>query len=225
MSSKVQLISVICFLSYSVIIGALVFSRGFLLNRQVLTNKAGPCLDTRYRHHYHEGHQNNSLSLAEHGELPVKELLQNLTEAANWCHQSPPLFKKSILVLVDALRHDFVQRMPFLREQVRKHRDLQHPPSGGKRRREEGGSSCLFRFVADPPTTTMQRLKALMTGTMPTFIDASANFNRYSLISVSLLCLTFPSVHVNMTNECISLLATKLKKTALSTNCSPLAVA
>ena len=36
--------------------------------------------------------------------------------------------------------------------------------------------SALYRFVADPPTTTMQRLKALVTGSLPTFIDAGANF-------------------------------------------------
>ena len=30
--------------------------------------------------------------------------------------------------------------------------------------------------MADPPTTTMQRLKALTTGSLPTFIDAGSNF-------------------------------------------------
>ncbi|XP_074042509.1 phosphatidylinositol glycan anchor biosynthesis class O isoform X2 [Leptinotarsa decemlineata] len=34
----------------------------------------------------------------------------------------------------------------------------------------------LYKFVADPPTTTMQRLKALTTGSLPTFIDAGSNF-------------------------------------------------
>ena len=31
-------------------------------------------------------------------------------------------------------------------------------------------------FIADPPTTTLQRLKGLTTGTLPTFIDAGSNF-------------------------------------------------
>ena len=35
------------------------------------------------------------------------------------------------------------------------------------------------RFLADPPTTTMQRLKGLTTGSLPTFIDVSANFASY----------------------------------------------
>jgi phosphatidylinositol glycan class O len=33
--------------------------------------------------------------------------------------------------------------------------------------------------IQKPPTTTMQRIKALMSGTLPTFIDASSNFNSY----------------------------------------------
>jgi predicted AlkP superfamily pyrophosphatase or phosphodiesterase len=38
------------------------------------------------------------------------------------------------------------------------------------------GSARLFRFIADPPTVTMQRLKGLTSGSLPTFVDASANF-------------------------------------------------
>lgn len=34
----------------------------------------------------------------------------------------------------------------------------------------------LLPFIADPPTTTLQRLKGLTTGTLPTFIDAGSNF-------------------------------------------------
>lgn len=34
----------------------------------------------------------------------------------------------------------------------------------------------LLPFIADPPTTTLQRLKGLTTGTLPTFVDAGSNF-------------------------------------------------
>ena len=37
--------------------------------------------------------------------------------------------------------------------------------------------AALYPFVADPPTVTMQRLKALTTGSLPTFIDAGSNFD------------------------------------------------
>lgn len=37
-------------------------------------------------------------------------------------------------------------------------------------------NAFLLPFIADPPTTTLQRLKGLTTGTLPTFIDAGSNF-------------------------------------------------
>ncbi|CAH8842487.1 unnamed protein product [Trichobilharzia szidati] len=43
------------------------------------------------------------------------------------------------------------------------------------------------QFIADPPTTTLQRLKALMTGSMPTFIDAGSNFGGSKVIEDNLL--------------------------------------
>uniref|UniRef100_A0A7S3Q9B3 GPI ethanolamine phosphate transferase 3 n=1 Tax=Chaetoceros debilis TaxID=122233 RepID=A0A7S3Q9B3_9STRA len=38
------------------------------------------------------------------------------------------------------------------------------------------GLSQLYKFVADPPTVTMQRLKGLTTGGLPTFADITGNF-------------------------------------------------
>jgi phosphatidylinositol glycan class O len=37
-------------------------------------------------------------------------------------------------------------------------------------------NALLLPFIADPPTTTLQRLKGLTTGTLPTLIDAGSNF-------------------------------------------------
>ena len=53
----------------------------------------------------------------------------------------------------------------------------------GKRRRsgEDKGRGKVFKFVADAPTTTQQRLKGLLTGGLPTFIDVSASFGGTSL--------------------------------------------
>ena len=61
--------------------------------------------------------------------------------------------------------------MPFVRDLLREN------PSNAK----------LFRFIADPPTTTMQRLKALTTGGLPTFIDIGSNFNSYEIQEDSLI--------------------------------------
>ncbi|CAO3636516.1 unnamed protein product [Cunninghamella echinulata] len=40
----------------------------------------------------------------------------------------------------------------------------------------QSDNTLLYQFQADPPTTTMQRIKGLMTGSLPTFIDAGDNF-------------------------------------------------
>lgn len=67
-----------------------------------------------------------------------------------------------VIIVVDALRFDFA---------------LHHlPMSVGARLQNSTLSSQLIRFVADPPTVTMQRLKGLTTGGLPTFADISASF-------------------------------------------------
>lgn len=91
----------------------------------------------------------------------------------------PQHFKRVVWLLVDALRYDFVlynssieSDATFYINKMTNVRDfLNQRPQNTK----------LFRFIADPPTTTMQRLKALTTGTLPTFIDISSNFNSYEI--------------------------------------------
>jgi phosphatidylinositol glycan class O len=67
-----------------------------------------------------------------------------------------------VILVVDALRFDFAY--------------YNLPKSVGRRLHQNSSQSRLFQFVADPPTVTMQRLKALTTGGLPTFADISANF-------------------------------------------------
>ncbi|KRT79034.1 hypothetical protein AMK59_8421 [Oryctes borbonicus] len=84
-----------------------------------------------------------------------------------------PEKSKVILLIIDAFRYDFAlyndylkyplpyeNKMPFI------NRSVTHDPKNNR----------LYKFIADPPTTTMQRLKALTTGSLPTFIDAGSNF-------------------------------------------------
>lgn len=70
-----------------------------------------------------------------------------------------------VILLVDALRFDFAY--------------YNLPHSVGSRLHHN--QSKLFQFVADPPTVTMQRLKALTTGGLPTFADISGNFGGASV--------------------------------------------
>ncbi|KAK9813701.1 hypothetical protein WJX73_004100 [Symbiochloris irregularis] len=51
----------------------------------------------------------------------------------------------------------------------------------------EGSAAWLAPFVADPPTATMQRLKALVTGGLPTFIDIGQSFSAAAVIEDSLI--------------------------------------
>lgn len=90
----------------------------------------------------------------------------------------PPTFKRAVVIIIDALRYDFTiplnatesgavqtpqafhDNLPFLYETA-----VTSPQN-----------AFLLPFIADPPTTTLQRLKGLTTGTLPTFIDAGSNF-------------------------------------------------
>jgi GPI ethanolamine phosphate transferase 3 subunit O len=70
-----------------------------------------------------------------------------------------------VILVVDALRFDFARH--------------HLPKSVGARL--SSSSSQLLHFVADPPTVTMQRLKGMTTGGLPTFADISGNFGGASI--------------------------------------------
>ncbi|XP_035748276.1 GPI ethanolamine phosphate transferase 2 isoform X2 [Egretta garzetta] len=94
---------------------------------------------------------------------------------SNWTKIPPPLFRKVVIVLIDALRDDFVfgskgkQFMPYTTQVVEK------------------GTSYSFIAEAKPPTVTMPRIKALMTGSIPGFIDVIVNLNSPALLDDNLI--------------------------------------
>lgn len=103
--------------------------------------------------------------------LKSSGVISSMTEPRKGCWMDRKVDSLVILV-VDALRFDFAF--------------YNLPNSVGRRLRaaetetKEGSNNTsanakLFQFVADPPTVTMQRLKALTTGGLPTFADISAN--------------------------------------------------
>jgi len=134
--------------------GLYLFTGGFLLRRQVLPDKSVCSNATPHRPH------------------------------PDSCNAVPRQFAKAIVIIVDALKYEFVvyndslpldrakpyqNRLPVLRR-------LTRGGGGGG-----GGGGRLYEFLADPPTTTMQRLKGLTTGSLPTFIDVSSNFASYEI--------------------------------------------
>ncbi|XP_058157996.1 GPI ethanolamine phosphate transferase 2 isoform X4 [Dasypus novemcinctus] len=95
--------------------------------------------------------------------------------SSNWTKLPPPLFGKVVIVLIDALRDDFVfgskgvKFMPYLTYLVEK------------------GASHSFVAEAKPPTVTMPRIKALMTGSLPGFVDVVRNLNSPELLEDNVL--------------------------------------
>lgn len=51
----------------------------------------------------------------------------------------------------------------------------------------EGSSARIFKAVADPPTTSLQRLKGLTTGGLPTFIDVGNSFGAPAIVEDNLI--------------------------------------
>lgn len=81
----------------------------------------------------------------------------------------PKQYSKIVVLLVDALRYDFL---------------LPHDGPASNFRGQMAGVAKLLQegaavvtVLADPPTTTLQRIKGLTTGTLPTFIDSADNFS------------------------------------------------
>lgn len=88
----------------------------------------------------------------------------------------PKTFNKAVVILVDALRYDFT--VPFQPEHgdAKPHHFHNAFPVLYETSVNEPNNAFLRPFIADPPTTTLQRLKGLTTGTLPVLIDAGSNF-------------------------------------------------
>ena len=84
----------------------------------------------------------------------------------------PRTFDRAVVLIIDALRYDFT--IPSGSETPRPYQDAFPLLYETAKNRPE--HAFLLPFIADPPTTTLQRLKGLTTGSLPTFIEAGTNF-------------------------------------------------
>ncbi|KIM60289.1 hypothetical protein SCLCIDRAFT_1217073 [Scleroderma citrinum Foug A] len=127
------------------IVGVYLFTKGFLLNRLALHNRAS-CL-----------------------EEPCAQLATH---------------KRAVVVIIDALRFDFISNHPPQPSSPHHHHILTLP-------RELTAAhphhSFIFNAYADPPTTTLQRIKGLTTGSLPTFVDIGESFGGSAIVEDSLL--------------------------------------
>ncbi|KAJ1660061.1 mannose-ethanolamine phosphotransferase gpi13 [Dispira simplex] len=157
--------------------GTYLFSKGFLLTRSTLVETS------------HCAH------------LPSHDISDShFPNTSCWY---PASYQRALVVVIDALRFDYIlpehlsdsstdTDWEFLRDPTQydprylEHqvlgRSWPHPYHHGKLPvierllYKQPTHSQLYRFMADPPTTTLQRLKGLTTGTLPTFIDMGSNF-------------------------------------------------
>ncbi|KAL9601894.1 MAG: hypothetical protein Q9219_002247 [cf. Caloplaca sp. 3 TL-2023] len=127
-------------------LGIFFFTKGFLLTRLVLDHK----------------------SQCSAPPIDIPGVKPGSQDIGCWY---PKTFDKAVIIVIDALRYDFT--VPAERAIHRFHNafTVLHETSV-----QQPGNAFLLPFIADPPTTTLQRLKGLTTGTLPTFVDAGSNF-------------------------------------------------
>ena len=138
------------------------------------------------------------LYLFSKGFLLTRVQIRNVTDcrspssssssSSSSCSSLPPKFSKFIILVVDALRFDFADFHDETGDEVGQLRPYQNKmPIFRRLEAADPTRAKLFEFIADPPTTTMQRLQGLTTGSLPTFVDVGANFDGYQVVEDNFL--------------------------------------
>lgn len=95
-----------------------------------------------------------------------------------------PTHKRAIVLIIDALRFDFISPEPPSPPSPYHHNVLTLPRELTAAHPQ---NSFLFNSYADPPTTTLQRIKGITTGSLPTFVDIGNNFGGSSIAEDSII--------------------------------------
>lgn len=172
-STPLPLVALLLCLQFA---AAFLFVHGFLLTRHEVTDRA-TC----------------EASPGERSRLCTNETLATTRRNAAESSFTSPAFDRAIIIVIDALRFDFVQweeeaegksdggdshKSQSISALGRHHHYFRNKlPSIHDALSKHPNNAILLPCWADPPTTTMQRLKALTTGSLPTFVDVSLNFN------------------------------------------------
>lgn len=115
------------------------------------------------------------LLIFTHGFLLTRLSIPAVSPAYNVTNPPPfaPAFDKAVIVIIDALRTDFISPAYPTPKSEFHHGVLTLP---AELTASDPSHSLIFNSYSDPPTTTMQRIKGITTGSLPTFIDAGSNF-------------------------------------------------
>lgn len=112
--------------------------------------------------------------------LTKRELLKYSTgnEFCLECHAEATAAPTAVfLFVIDALRLDFMRQVDFADDDSIRELPYNRLRTISRLLRENRSHSRIFGFRADPPTVTAQRLQALTTGGLPTFLDIRRNMN------------------------------------------------
>ncbi|KAF8907063.1 alkaline-phosphatase-like protein [Gymnopilus junonius] len=95
-----------------------------------------------------------------------------------------PTHQRAVLLIIDSLRFDFVSPDPPTPQSPFHHNVLTLPRELTEKHPKH---SFIFNSYADPPTTTLQRIKGITTGSLPTFVDIGNSFGGSSIAEDSIL--------------------------------------
>uniref|UniRef100_A0A1B6CPU1 Uncharacterized protein n=1 Tax=Clastoptera arizonana TaxID=38151 RepID=A0A1B6CPU1_9HEMI len=165
-------------LSYILICGVLLFMRGFLLNREVLpfNSTCKTHSSQSYCNIFHKPSDIKGEQVLECTEENfLSRQLNNKIDSTQYCLKTKT---KLIVLVIDALKYDFMTYLNTPNNNESKVLAYQNNMLViNDILKAFPHNSRLYKFIADPPTTTMQRLKGITTGSLPTFIDIGSNFD------------------------------------------------
>lgn len=95
-----------------------------------------------------------------------------------------PRFRRAVVLIIDALKADFTRYDPG---NVSPRAFQNKLPVLDEMASTWPIQARLYTFRADPPTTTMQRIKGFTTGSLPTFIDVGNNFASSAILEDNLV--------------------------------------
>jgi GPI ethanolamine phosphate transferase 3 subunit O len=113
----------------------------------------------------------STLYLFTRGFLLTRLSLPNISSCSTCT--LPPTHSRLVLIIIDALRFDFLSPEPAPSPSPYYHHVFTLP---SLLTAQYPTHSFIFNAFSDPPTVTLQRIKGITTGSLPTFVDAGSNF-------------------------------------------------
>ena len=114
-----------------------------------------------------------------------------------------PTHKRAVILIIDALRFDFISPDPPQPRSPHYHGVLKLPAELTETRPRH---SFIFNSFSDPPTTTLQRIKGITTGSLPTFVDIGNSFGGSAVDEDSIINqLRLNGKRVRLSDDCSGL--------------------